>query len=43
MIGLLELMKFIFSSFWVFMGTALLLAILLEGLASIVKSFRQKN
>lgn len=35
---MLEILKFIFSSFWIWMGTAILLTILGEIVDSVVKS-----
>lgn len=36
-------LEFIFSSFWVFAGCAILLGIGLQGVAEIVRSFRGRH
>lgn len=37
---MLTLLTFIFSGFWYFVGTVILMVVLLEGTADIVKAFR---
>lgn len=39
----MEVITFIFSSFWIFIGTACLLGIVLDGIANIVKAFRKDS
>lgn len=36
----MEYLQFIFSGFWTFVGVALLLAILLDGTAGIIRAIR---
>jgi hypothetical protein len=38
----MDALKFIFSSFWVFIGLVILIAVILEGIADIVKQFKRK-
>jgi hypothetical protein len=40
---MLEILKFIFSSFWIWLGSFLILVIIVYGIADIIKSFRVKN
>lgn len=39
----MELIKFIFSSFWIFFGNLILVGVILEGIAEIIKAFRKPN
>lgn len=38
----MEALEFIFSSFWVFLGFAILLGIGLDGIAGVVRAWRNK-
>jgi hypothetical protein len=39
----MDLVKFIFSSFWIWLGAFLMLAIVVEGIVNIVKAIMQKK
>lgn len=39
---MIDLLKYIFSSFWIFIGVVILIIVFLSGLADIVKQFKQK-
>jgi len=36
---MLEILKFVFSSFWIWLGTAVFLGIIAEGLSGMVRRF----
>ena len=40
---MLEILKFIFSSFWVWLGTLILVAAVAEGLGGLIRISRCKN
>jgi hypothetical protein len=37
---MLEVLKFIFSNFWIFVGTVILVAALCDGVAEIIRAVR---
>jgi hypothetical protein len=40
---MLEILHFIFSSFWIWLGTVILVGIIVYGVADIVRAFKTKN
>lgn len=40
---MLEVLKFIMSDFWIFIGTCILITCLANGLATIIKSFMNRK
>jgi hypothetical protein len=38
---MIEILKYIFSSFWIFLGTAILIEIIFEGIALIIKTLKE--
>lgn len=40
---MMELIQFIFSSFWVFLGMLVLIYVILEGIADIIKAFHKPS
>jgi hypothetical protein len=39
----MELLKFIFSDFWIWLGAVILIGVTLNGLAEIVQALRKRN
>ena len=40
---MLEILKFIFSDFWIFLGVAVLVAIILDGIRVIIKQINRNG
>lgn len=40
---MLEILKFIFSDAWIFIGTVVLIGVICDGLSSILKAFFGRN
>jgi len=36
-----ELLEYIFSSFWIFLGTVILISVIVDGIVEIIKSFKK--
>jgi len=36
-----EILEFVFSSFWIFIGVAILIAIIFDGIADIIRAFKR--
>jgi hypothetical protein len=40
---MMEILKFVFSNFWYFLGTLMLTTAILNGIAEIIRAFHPKN
>jgi hypothetical protein len=41
--NMLEILKFIFSSFWIWLGTVILVEIIAKGIGSILRNIKEKR
>ena len=40
---MLEVLKFIFSNFWIWLGTLILVSAIAEGIGGVIRSFVRRN